>query len=153
MDGRISIFDSGLDSFPLVISTKKSEEVIEFVRQVAPTFCAVNLEDIKAPNCFEIEESLQDLGIPVFHDDQHALIAIEHRAGDAGQLQRQQHVLERRHPFEQVEELKHEADIARSPSGQLRFGHPRDQLSADPDFTLAGSVEPGDQVQLYEPPG
>lgn len=62
---------SGLDSFPLVISTKKSEEVIEFVRQVAPTFCAINLEDIKAPNCFEIEESLQDLGIPVFHDDQH----------------------------------------------------------------------------------
>lgn len=62
---------SGLDSFPLVIGTKKSEEVIEFVRQVAPTFCAVNLEDIKAPNCFEIEESLQDLGIPVFHDDQH----------------------------------------------------------------------------------
>ncbi len=62
---------SGLDSFPLVIRTKKSEEVIEFVRQVAPTFCAINLEDIKAPNCFEIEESLQDLGIPVFHDDQH----------------------------------------------------------------------------------
>lgn len=62
---------AGLDSFPLVIKAKESAEVISFVRQVAPTFFAINLEDIAAPQCFEIEESLQDLGIPVFHDDQH----------------------------------------------------------------------------------
>lgn len=73
MEGKALLIKhfSGLDSFPLVINTKESKEVIEFVKQVSPTFCAINLEDISAPSCFEIEESLQDLGIPVFHDDQH----------------------------------------------------------------------------------
>lgn len=73
MEGKALLIKhfSGLDSFPLVIATKKPDEVIKFVKQVAPTFCAINLEDIAAPACFEIEESLQDLGIPVFHDDQH----------------------------------------------------------------------------------
>lgn len=62
---------AGLDSFPLVIDTQDPDEIIKFVRQVAPTFCGVNLEDITAPKCFQVEEALQDLGIPVFHDDQH----------------------------------------------------------------------------------
>ena len=62
---------AGIDAFPLVISTQKTDEIISFVRQVAPTFYAINLEDISAPRCFEIEEALQDIGIPVFHDDQH----------------------------------------------------------------------------------
>ena len=62
---------AGLDSFPLVITAGSASEVERFVRQVAPTFFAINLEDIAAPRCFEVEESLQDLGIPVFHDDQH----------------------------------------------------------------------------------
>ncbi len=73
MEGKALLIKefSGLDSFPLVINTQKSSEIIKFVKQVAPTFCAVNLEDISAPRCFEIEESLQNIGIPVFHDDQH----------------------------------------------------------------------------------
>ncbi len=73
MEGKALLIKhfSGLDSFPIVINTKEPKEVIEFVKQISPTFCAINLEDISAPNCFEIEESLQDLGIPVFHDDQH----------------------------------------------------------------------------------
>jgi len=73
MEGKALLIKefSGIDSFPLVIDTNQPEEVITFVKQVAPTFSAINLEDIKAPNCFKIEESLQDLGIPVFHDDQH----------------------------------------------------------------------------------
>lgn len=73
MEGKALLIKqfSGLDAFPLVIDTKQPSEVISFVRQVAPTFSAINLEDIKAPNCFEVEEALQDLGIPVFHDDQH----------------------------------------------------------------------------------
>jgi len=61
----------GVDSVPLVIETQDSQEIIKFVRQVAPSFGGINLEDIAAPRCFEIEEALQDLGIPVFHDDQH----------------------------------------------------------------------------------
>jgi len=61
----------GVDSFPLVINTQIPEEIITFVKQVAPTFAGINLEDIKAPGCFQIEEALQDIGIPVFHDDQH----------------------------------------------------------------------------------
>lgn len=60
-----------LDAFPLVIDTKEPRNIIKFVKQVAPTFSAINLEDIKAPDCFEVEEALQDIGIPVFHDDQH----------------------------------------------------------------------------------
>ncbi|MDA1079612.1 MAG: NADP-dependent malic enzyme [bacterium] len=61
----------GVDSFPLVLSTQVPEEIITFVKQVSPTFAGINLEDIKAPGCFQIEEALQDIGIPVFHDDQH----------------------------------------------------------------------------------
>ncbi len=61
----------GVDSFPLVLNTQIPEEIITFVKQVAPTFAGINLEDIKAPGCFQIEEALQDIGIPVFHDDQH----------------------------------------------------------------------------------
>lgn len=73
MEGKALLIKefAGLDSFPLVINTQEPKEIITFVRQVAPTFSAINLEDITAPKCFEVEEALQDLGIPVFHDDQH----------------------------------------------------------------------------------
>ena len=62
---------AGLDSFPIVIDNKDAESIINTVRSIAPTFAAINLEDIKAPICFEVEDALQDIGIPVFHDDQH----------------------------------------------------------------------------------
>lgn len=60
-----------VDAFPLVLDTQNPQEIITFVKQVAPTFAGINLEDIAAPACFQIEEALQDIGIPVFHDDQH----------------------------------------------------------------------------------
>ena len=60
-----------VDAIPLVINTQNSQEIINFVKQVAPSFAGINLEDIGAPRCFEIEEALQDIGIPVFHDVQH----------------------------------------------------------------------------------
>lgn len=74
MEGKCLLFKTfaGLDAFPLVINADSSESIINFVRMIAPTFAAINLEDISAPRCFEIEKSLQDLGIPVMHDDQHA---------------------------------------------------------------------------------
>jgi len=62
---------ANVDSIPLVIKTQESAEIINFVKLVSPSFAGINLEDISAPRCFEIEEALQDIGIPVFHDDQH----------------------------------------------------------------------------------
>lgn len=74
MEGKCLIFKefAGLDAFPIVLSTQKVEEIVNIVRGIAPTFAAINLEDISAPRCFEVEQKLQDLGIPVMHDDQHA---------------------------------------------------------------------------------
>ncbi len=73
MEGKALLLKEfgGVDAVPLVINTKDPQEIIRFVQQVAPTFAGINLEDISAPRCFEIEDALQDLGIPVFHDDQH----------------------------------------------------------------------------------
>lgn len=73
MEGKAILFKefAGVDAVPLVINAKSVDEVIAFVKMVAPGFGGINLEDIKAPDCFLIEEALQDIGIPVFHDDQH----------------------------------------------------------------------------------
>ncbi len=62
---------AGVDSVPLVINTQDPAEIIRFVTNISPSFAGINLEDISAPRCFQIEESLQNIGIPVFHDDQH----------------------------------------------------------------------------------
>ena len=62
---------AGVDSVPLVIKTQDVGEIINFVKLISPSFAGINLEDISAPRCFEVEEALQDIGIPVFHDDQH----------------------------------------------------------------------------------
>ncbi|OGE73210.1 malate dehydrogenase [Candidatus Daviesbacteria bacterium RIFCSPLOWO2_12_FULL_38_10] len=73
MEGKCLIFKefAGLDAFPIVIDEKDPKEIIKIIKAIAPTFAAINLEDISAPRCFEIEEALMDLGIPVMHDDQH----------------------------------------------------------------------------------
>lgn len=73
MEGKALLLKEfgGVDAFPIVINTQEPSEVVKFVKDIAPTFAGINLEDIKAPECFTIEESLQDIGIPVFHDDQH----------------------------------------------------------------------------------
>jgi len=60
-----------VDSVPLVLATQDPSQIIQFVKNVAPSFAGINLEDITAPACFQIEEALQNIGIPVFHDDQH----------------------------------------------------------------------------------
>lgn len=74
MEGKAMLFKefAGLDAFPICLDTQDTEEIIETVKRIAPVFGAVNLEDISAPRCFEIEKRLQaDLDIPIFHDDQH----------------------------------------------------------------------------------
>ncbi|PKB78672.1 MAG: NAD-dependent malic enzyme [SAR202 cluster bacterium Io17-Chloro-G9] len=73
MEGKSILFKglAGIDAFPICLATQESASIIQTVTNLAPSFGGINLEDIAAPRCFEIEDSLQDLGIPVFHDDQH----------------------------------------------------------------------------------
>jgi malate dehydrogenase (oxaloacetate-decarboxylating) len=72
MEGKAVLFKrfADVDAVPLVLDTTDPDRIIEIVRAVAPTFGGINLEDIAAPACFRIERALQDIGIPVFHDDQ-----------------------------------------------------------------------------------
>jgi len=73
MEGKALLLKqfAGVDGVPIVINTQNVSEIIQFVKNITPSFAGINLEDIAAPACFQIEEALQDIGIPVFHDDQH----------------------------------------------------------------------------------
>lgn len=74
MEGKAALFKQfgGVDAWPVALDTKDTEEIIRIVKAIAPAYGGVNLEDISAPRCFEIERRLRDeLDIPVFHDDQH----------------------------------------------------------------------------------
>lgn len=74
MEGKAVLFKEfgGVDAIPLCLATQDTEEIIQIVKALAPSFGGINLEDIAAPRCFEIETRLsQELAIPVFHDDQH----------------------------------------------------------------------------------
>ncbi|QZN85906.1 NAD-dependent malic enzyme [Cellulomonas sp. C5510] len=74
MEGKAALFKrfAGIDAFPLALDTTDVDEIVETVVRVAPVFAGINLEDISAPRCFEVERRLRErLDIPVFHDDQH----------------------------------------------------------------------------------
>ncbi len=74
MEGKSILFKefAGIDAFPICLDTKDTDEIVETVKRLAPTFGGINSEDISAPRCFEIERRLkEELDIPVFHDDQH----------------------------------------------------------------------------------
>ncbi len=80
MEGKAMIFKefANIDAWPICLATQDVEEIIKTVQHIAPAFGGINLEDISAPRCFEIEKRLQTLGIPVMHDDQHgtAIVAL-----------------------------------------------------------------------------
>ena len=79
MEGKAAIFKKfgGLDAFPICLDTQDTEEIIKTVKNIAPVFGGINLEDIAAPRCFEIEERLRnELDIPVMHDDQHGTATV-----------------------------------------------------------------------------
>jgi malate dehydrogenase (oxaloacetate-decarboxylating) len=79
MEGKAMLFKefAGVDAFPICLDTKDADEIVETVRRIAPGFGGINLEDISAPRCFEIEDRLKDdLDIPVFHDDQHGTAVV-----------------------------------------------------------------------------
>ncbi len=79
MEGKCVLFKcfAGVDAFPICVSTKKVDEIVQLVKWLEPTFGGVNLEDISAPRCFEIEQRLkQETDIPIFHDDQHGTAVV-----------------------------------------------------------------------------
>jgi malate dehydrogenase (oxaloacetate-decarboxylating) len=73
MEGKSILFKefANIDAFPICLDTQDPKKIIEIVKIISPVFGGINLEDIKAPECFEIESELQNLNIPVMHDDQH----------------------------------------------------------------------------------
>lgn len=79
MEGKAMLFKqfAGVDAFPIVLNTQNSEAVVQSILAIAPSFGGINLEDIAAPHCYEIEQRLQEkLTIPVMHDDQHATAVV-----------------------------------------------------------------------------
>ena len=79
MEGKCALFKefAGVDAFPICLATQDTEEIIKAVKQISPVFGGINLEDISAPRCFEIEARLKaELDIPVFHDDQHGTATV-----------------------------------------------------------------------------
>ncbi len=79
MEGKCCLFKefAGVDAFPICLDTKDTDEIVRAVTLIAPAFGGINLEDISAPRCFEIEERLSaDLDIPIFHDDQHGTAVV-----------------------------------------------------------------------------
>jgi malate dehydrogenase (oxaloacetate-decarboxylating) len=79
MEGKAVLFKEfgGVDAFPICLDTQDTDEIVETVKRIAPTFGGINLEDISAPRCFEVERRLkEELDIPVFHDDQHGTAVV-----------------------------------------------------------------------------
>lgn len=79
MEGKAMLFKqfAGIDAFPIVLDTQDPDEIVNIVKNIAPVFGGINLEDISAPRCFEIEKRLQEiLDIPVMHDDQHGTAVV-----------------------------------------------------------------------------
>lgn len=79
MEGKSILFKEfgGVDAFPICLASKDVEDIVQTVKMIAPTFGGINLEDISAPRCFEIEDRLKaELDIPVFHDDQHGTAVV-----------------------------------------------------------------------------
>ena len=79
MEGKAMLFKefAGVDAFPICLSTKDPDEIVETIKHIAIAFGGINLEDISAPRCFEIEDRLkEELDIPVFHDDQHGTAVV-----------------------------------------------------------------------------
>ncbi len=98
MEGKSALFKTfgGLDSIPIVLATKDPDEIVETLIRLRPTFGAVNLEDISAPRCFEIEQRvIEALDCPVMHDDQHgtAIVVLAALFGAAKVLDRDMHTM------------------------------------------------------------
>ena len=78
MEGKALLFHqfAGINAYPIALKSQNAKEIISLVKNISPSFAGINLEDIASPRCFEIEEALQEIGIPVFHDDQHGTAVV-----------------------------------------------------------------------------
>ena len=79
MEGKALLFKefANVDAFPICLDTRNVDEIVATIKHIAPVFGGINLEDIAAPHCFEVEERLKkELNIPVFHDDQHGTAVV-----------------------------------------------------------------------------
>jgi len=78
MEGKALLFSrfANIDAFPICLKTQNAEEIVKTVKNISPSFGGINLEDISAPRCFAVEKNLQNLGIPVMHDDQHGTAVV-----------------------------------------------------------------------------
>ena len=78
MEGKAALFKqyANIDAFPICLATQNTKEIIQTVKHIAPVFGGINLEDISAPRCFDVENKLQNIGIPVMHDDQHGTAVV-----------------------------------------------------------------------------
>ncbi len=131
MEGKVLLFKefANLEAWPICLDTKDVDEIVSTVRQIAPVFGGINLEDISAPRCFEIERRLQDLGIPVFHDDQHGTaIVLLAALLNAGRVLR--------HPLEEMVVVVSGAGAAGSAIAKLLLG-----ISAEGDDAVSAPVK------------
>lgn len=78
MEGKSVLFKqfANINCAPICLKTQDTQEIIHIIKNIAPAYGGINLEDISGPRCFEIEDALQDIGIPVFHDDQHGTAVV-----------------------------------------------------------------------------
>lgn len=131
MEGKVLLFKefANLEAWPICLDTKDVDEIVNTVRHIAPVFGGINLEDISAPRCFEIERRLQDLGIPVFHDDQHGTAIVLLAA-----LQNAGRVLGR--PLEEMVVVVSGAGAAGSAIAKLLLG-----VSAEGDDSVSAPVK------------
>ena len=100
MEGKAALFKrfAGIDAFPICLDTQDTEEIIRTVQVLSPVFGGINLEDIAAPRCFEIERRLRELlDIPVFHDDQHGTAIVVLGGADQRAARRRQEARRRAH--------------------------------------------------------
>ena len=126
MEGKALLFKefAGVDAFPICLDVHTADEIVETVQRIAPVFGGINLEDIAAPVCFEVEERLRELlDIPVFHDDQHGtavvtLAALENAPAGRGQADARP---PRRHLRRRRRRRRHRQD----PHGRRRARHRR----------------------------
>ena len=133
MEGKCALFKAfaDLDSIPIVLDTKDPDEIVETLVRLRPTFGAVNLEDISAPRCFEIERRLiEALDCPVMHDDQHgtAIVVLAAMLGATKVLDRDIDLAARRH----LRRRRGRHGMREHPSGRWCFGHDRAGLARHP---------------------
>lgn len=143
MEGKAALMKqfANIDAFPICLATQETEEVIAAIKAIAPSFGGINIEDIAAPRCFEIEEVLKrELDIPVFHDDQHGT-AVVVLAGLMNALKVQNHVM-----LSRAERVETGSDDERSEESVQSHETKRVSKHENPKIVLSGAGAAGTAI-------